>query len=469
MTLRCCVYLLGFLSSWRFVANHVYVHIIAIMEAQCGKLGDKMNTLFLDAQTHLKAAFSYIDISEDIQKRLKYPKKTTLVSIPVRMDDGRLEVFEGYRVQFDNTRGPTKGGIRFHPSVDLDEVTSLSFWMTIKCAVAGLPFGGAKGGITVDPKTLSHLELERLSRGYIRALADVIGPNCDIPAPDVNTNSTIMGWMAEEYFEIVREQRPDVITGKPLHLNGSLGREAATGKGALYTLLHWVKSQNIEPENTRIAVQGFGNAGFHFARLAKQAGFKIVALSDSRGGIYSEDGLDPERIMHHKKTRHELKAMLYCDASVCDEAEYKQISNADLLKQDVDVLVLAALENQVTEKNVAKVKAKVILEVANGPVSAGADDILFNNNITVLPDVLVNAGGVIVSYLEWVQNKTGLYWEESEVNERLKFRIVREAETIFNLARDKALSLRTAAYIHGVARIAGAIKEKGTREYFQNG
>lgn len=427
-----------------------------------------MNTLFLDAQRHLEAAFSHIDISEDIQKRLKYPKRTTLISIPVRMDDGRLEVFEGYRVQFDNTRGPTKGGIRFHPSVDLDEVISLSFWMTIKCAIAGLPFGGAKGGITVDPKKLSRLELERLSRGYIRALADVIGPNRDIPAPDVNTNSTIMGWMAEEYFEIVREQRPDVITGKPVHLNGSSGRESATGQGALYTLMHWANNNNSdEPENTRIAVQGFGNAGFHFARLAKQAGFKIVALSDSKGSIYSEEGLDPELIMYHKKTRHELKAMLYCDASVCEEAEYDQISNADLLELDVDVLVLAALENQVTEKNATAVKAQVVLEIANGPVSADADAILFNNNITVLPDVLVNAGGVIVSYFEWVQNKSGLYWEESEVNERLKLKIAKEAETIFGLAMDKAVSLRTAAYIHGVARIAGAIKEKGTREYFQ--
>ncbi len=261
-----------------------------------------MTTLFEDAQSRLTEVMKYIRLSDDVISRMKFPKRTLIVSIPVRMDDGRLRVFKGYRVQFDDTRGPTKGGIRYHPSVNLDEVTSLSFWMTIKCAVVGLPFGGAKGGIEVDPKELSLLELERLSRGYIRAIADIIGPKRDIPAPDVYTNATIMGWMADEYNQIMREQLPAVITGKPIHLNGSLGREAATGRGALFVLLQWAKFKNLIPEQTTIAVQGFGNAGFHFAKLATQAGFKIIALSDSKGGIISNDSLDPQLIMNHKQT-----------------------------------------------------------------------------------------------------------------------------------------------------------------------
>lgn len=426
-------------------------------------------TIFEDAQSRLTDVFAHIDIEDDIRKRLTHPKLALSVSIPVRMDNGSLHFFKGYRVQFDDTRGPTKGGIRFHPDVNLDEVTSLSFWMTIKCAVVGLPFGGAKGGVVVDAKALSRMELERLSRGYIRAIADIIGPKRDIPAPDMYTNATIMGWMADEYAQIAREQVPGVITGKPVHLNGSLGREAATGRGALYVLQQWARRHKLEPGRTTLAVQGFGNAGYQFARLAREAGFQVVAVSDSRGGIYAADGLEPDLIMHHKRTRRELKAILYCDASVCEEAEHDVITNAELLELDVDVLALAALENQVTQKNVDRIQARQILEIANGPVSVQADAILGERGIPVLPDVLVNAGGVTVSYFEWVQNRAGFYWQESEINDQLKTIMDRESRVIFDLAEDKRISLRTAAYLHGVGRIVGAISERGTHRYFIQG
>ena len=427
-----------------------------------------MKNLFDDAKSRLQKVLPLIDLPEDILKRLSQPKLNLTVNIPVRMDDGSLRVFTGYRVQFDDTRGPTKGGVRFHPDVCIDEVTSLAFWMTIKCAVVGLPFGGAKGGVVVDAKLLSKLELERLSRGYIRAIADIIGPKRDIPAPDMYTNATIMGWMADEYNQIMREQLPGVITGKPIHLGGSLGRESATGQGALYVLQQWFAYNKKEAKNMKIAVQGFGNAGYNFARLAQEAGFSIVALSDSKGAIYSKDGLDPQKIMFHRKRHKELKAMLYCDVSICEEAENEIISNEELLELDVDVLVLAAMENQITQDNAKKIKAKLILEIANGPIDSEADDILDATNAIVIPDVLANAGGVTVSYFEWVQNRAGYYWEEQEVNEKLKKIMQKQAAKIFDLAQKKAISLRTAAYLDGLEKISGAIQNRGTKEYFQN-
>jgi glutamate dehydrogenase (NADP+) len=428
-----------------------------------------MKSTFEDAQTRLTEVFRHIELTDDVREKLKHPNLSLAVSIPIRMDDGSLKVFTGYRVQFDDTRGPTKGGIRYHPDVSLDEVTSLSFWMTIKCSVMNLPFGGAKGGIIVNPKHLSRLELERLSRGYIREIADIVGPKRDIPAPDVYTNSTIMGWMADEYARIKREQLPGVITGKPIYLNGSQGRVAATGRGALYVLQQWVQRNNLHPPEMRLAVQGFGNAGYHFARLAREAGFIIVAIADSKGAIYSEEGLEPDDVMAYKQKHKDIKSMMYCEGSVCDLQRYKKISADELLALDVDVLVLAALENQVHGGNAADIRAKQILEIANGPVTSEADDLLAEKGVTVLPDVLVNGGGVTVSYFEWVQNRAGLYWEEDEINDRLKKKINKEAVAIFDLAQEKKIRLRTAAYLTGVQRIAGAITEKGTREYFQNG
>ena len=425
-----------------------------------------MNNTFEDAKTRLAEVFSRIELSDDVDQSLAHPKTMLKVNIPLRMDDGRLRVLQGFRVQYNDIRGPTKGGVRFHPQVSMDEVTSLAFWMTIKCAVAGLPYGGAKGGVAVDAKSLSRLELERLSRGYIRAIADVIGPTRDIPAPDMYTNATIMGWMADEYYTIVRNKVPAVITGKPVHLGGSLGREAATGQGALFVLQRWAERQNIKASEIRIAVQGFGNAGAHFASLAHQAGYRIVAVSDSRGGIYAEDGLDPDTLIAQKRTQREITKMIYCASSVCESTEYKVISNTQLLELDIDVLALAALENQVTKANVERIQAPCILEIANGPVDSKSDAVLHANGQTVLPDVLVNSGGVTVSYFEWLQNRSGLYWEEPEVHERLQKTMDREANHIFNAAECDGTSLRTAAYLHGVKRIVGAIHEQGTEEYF---
>ncbi len=427
-----------------------------------------MNSIFADAQKRLVDVFKYTELTDDVEETFKHPKLSLCVSLPVRMDDGRLKIFTGYRVQFNDTRGPTKGGIRYHPDVSLDEITSLSFWMTIKCAVMNLPFGGAKGGICVNPKDLSRLELERLSRSYIRGIADIIGPKRDILAPDVYTNATIMGWMADEYTQIKRQQLPGVITGKPVHLNGSLGREYATGRGALHVLQQWLDRKKLQPQNLTVAVQGFGNAGYHFARLAHRVGFNIVGIADSKGAIYSKKGLEPQKVMQHKQEHHDLGTMLYCDGSVCDLQHYQKISSQELLELDVDILVVAALENQIDKDNAGNIMAQIVLEIANGPVTSEADAILEKNGVVVLPDVLANAGGVTVSYFEWVQNRAGYYWVEEKVNARLEKCITREARAIFDLADEKRISLRTAAYLQGVNRIAGAITQQGTREYFLN-
>ncbi|TDX32846.1 glutamate dehydrogenase (NADP+) [Modicisalibacter xianhensis] len=425
-----------------------------------------METTLGDAQSRLKTIYDDLDADEDVRQRLAQPRLSIRVSIPVRMDDGSLRVFQGWRVQYDDTRGPTKGGIRFHSDVDEDDVTALSFWMAIKCSVLGLPFGGAKGGVCVDPKQLSRLELERLSRGYIRAIHDIIGPDRDIPAPDVNTNPTVMGWMTDEYDQIARRQVPAVITGKPLGLGGSEGRVAATGRGALQVLNLWAERQGKTPQDMTVAVQGFGNAAYHFARLARQDGYRIVALSDSKGAILSRDGLDPDPIHEHKHATRELKGMVYCESSLCEESDVEHMSNEDLLALDVDVLVLAAMENQIDENNVDRVRADSLLEIANGPVTSAADARLEERGVTVLPDVLANAGGVVVSYFEWVQNRTGDYWSADEVEARLVERMDREATHCFDLAEDKRVSLRTAAYRQGLGRIAEAMAQRGTYRYF---
>ncbi|WP_321322805.1 Glu/Leu/Phe/Val dehydrogenase [Thiomicrorhabdus sp.] len=421
--------------------------------------------MFELAKQRLESVFKYIEVDEEVMDRLSVAKRSIMASIPVRMDDGSLKIFTGYRVQYDDTRGPTKGGIRYHPRVNLDEVTSLSFWMTVKCAVAGLPFGGAKGGVMVNPKELSKLELERLSRGYIRAFADVLGESRDIPAPDVYTNSTIMGWMADEFSIISRRQVPAMITGKPIHLGGSQGRDSATGQGALHALNEYARRKGCKPEETSVAVQGFGNVGFHFARLAKATGYRVVAVSDSQGGIYSTSGLNIEDVYRFKQSDNKL-ASVYCDGSVCNMLDYKEITNEELLELDVDVLVLGALENQITQLNAHNIKVKTVLEIANGPVTPQADEILAKNGVTVIPDVLANSGGVIVSYFEWVQNRSGLYWEIEEVAEKLKKIMRKESNIIYDLALSHNCTLRTAAYIHGIARLAGAIDERGNQKYF---
>ena len=426
---------------------------------------DNTASLLEDASKRLKQALLHVNISSDAIARLQHPKTSLSVSIPVRMDDGSLKVFSGYRVRYDDTRGAGKGGVRYHPNVNLDEVQSLAFWMTFKCALLDLPFGGAKGGITVDPKELSKAELERLSRGYVDAIADAIGIDTDIPAPDVYTNATIMGWMMDQYSIIQRQLCRGVVTGKPLALGGSKGRDTATATGAFTVIQTMLPKFKQNASDTTVAVQGFGNAGSTLASLLNEAGYKVVAVSDSKGGIYAPQGLDIASIKQHKEQSREMKA-IYCRDTVCSIMEHKVISNQELLALDVDVLIPAALENQITQNNAADVKAKYIFEVANGPISSDADKILAEKGTYVFPDILVNAGGVTVSYFEWVQNRSGWYWTLKEVNQRLSEKMQIEAEQIWKIAHESNIDFRTAAYVQALNRLGEALDAKGTREQF---
>ena len=421
--------------------------------------------IFEDAIGRLDRAFQYAQIDGEAVLKLKHPKSVLQVSIPVRMDDGSLRVFNGYRVRHDDTRGPGKGGIRFHPHVDLDEVKALAFWMTCKCAVVGIPFGGAKGGVTVNPKELSRLELERLSRGFIEQIADFIGPETDVPAPDVYTNAMIMGWMMDEYSKIRRQHTPAVITGKPIQLGGSLGRDDATGRGAYYCIKELEQRRGWQPSEIRVAVQGFGNAGQHVARLLDADGYRIVAVSDSRGSIYSPEGFDVPSLIYMKNSSRQLKAV-YCDGSVCESVEADPISNDELLELDVDLLIPAALENQITADNADRIKAPVIVEVANGPTTSEADEVLNSKGTLVVPDILANAGGVTVSYFEWVQNKAGYYWPVDEVHSKLHAIISREFGNVYELMSEHHIDMRTAAYALALQRIGDAIGAQGTMRYF---
>ena len=424
-----------------------------------------MGPIYAGALAHLKQAEPYSNADAETVMRLTYPQSILQMSIPVRMDDGSLEVFTGYRVRHNDSRGPTKGGIRYHPDVSLDEVKALSLWMTLKCALMGLPFGGAKGGVTVDPKKLSRLELERLSRGYVEQSVNFIGPHKDIPAPDVYTNAMIMGWMMDEYSKIVRSHSPGVMTGKPLALGGSHGREDATGRGAYYCIKELEQLRGWDPKTIRVAVQGFGNAGQHVASLLHKDGYQIVAVSDSQGAIYKEEGFDVPSLVRRKKEKKRVEAV-YCEGSICEIIPAEQISNDDLLALDVDILIPAALENAITLDNVKSVKAKVLVEVANGPLTTGADAVLSEQGVLVIPDILANAGGVTVSYFEWVQNRNGFYWSVEEVHERLLKIMRQEFKTVYTLMTDKKVSMRIAAYTHAMNRLSDAICAQGTQSYF---
>ncbi len=421
--------------------------------------------IFSDAILRLDRAFEYAQMDPEVLERLKYPRTSIQVSIPVRMDDGTLRVFEGYRVRYDDSRGPGKGGIRFHPQVSLPEVKALAFWMTCKCAVVGIPFGGAKGGITVNPKELSRLELERLSRGFVQQIADFIGPETDVPAPDVYTNAMIMGWMMDEYSKLRRQRMPAVITGKPIPLGGSLGRDDATGRGAYYCIKELESRRDWQPREMRVAVQGFGNAGQHVARLLHADGYKIVAVSDSQGAIYHPDGFDVPSLAYMKNESRRLEAV-YCDGSVCESVNAERLSNGELLELDVDLLIPAAMENQITAENAHRIKAPVVVEVANGPTTSEADEILNGKGTLIVPDILANAGGVTVSYFEWVQNKAGYYWPLEEVHAKLHTIMVREFDNVYELMNEQQIDMRTAAYALALRRIGEAISAGGTGRYF---
>lgn len=429
----------------------------------------KNHSLFESAKEQFHKALEHLSMSEDAKNVLEKPVRVLEASIPVRMDNGSLKVFTGYRVHYNDTLGPTKGGIRYHPDVSLDEVKSLAFWMTFKTAVVGIPFGGGKGGVIVNPKKLSKHELERLSRGYVQAFYDFIGPDIDIPAPDVYTNEMIMGWMADEYGKISRKLTPAVITGKPVSLGGSLGRDEATARGAYYCIKELVKKKNLKEKELRIAVQGFGNAGYHIARLLHDDGYKIVAVSDSKGGIITKnkDVIHPDSVLHIKQEKGMIDGV-YCKGTVCDDIEHEHITNEELLELDVDILIPAALENQITEKNANNIKAKYIVEIANGPTTPEADKILHDKKIMIVPDILANAGGVTVSYFEWVQNRAGYYWSLDKVQEELKELIVKAFHDVMQIQESTKVDMRTAAYMHAANRIVKGIEARGTEEDFRS-
>jgi len=423
------------------------------------------HSTFEDALFRLKSLAELANLNHEVIEALLHPKQMMEVSLPLRMDDGSKKYYSAYRCRYNNYLGPTKGGVRFHPNVNEDEVKALALWMTIKCAVVGLPFGGAKGGITVNPKELSPMELERLSRAYMRGFADFIGPHLDIPAPDVYTNSRIMGWMMAEYESIHRTHAPDVITGKPIELGGSLGRDDATGRGAYLCTLELIKKMGWTLTDIKVAVQGFGNGGYHVARLLQQAGCKIVAVSDSQGAVYSESGFDIESLWQEKQQSKQIKGV-YCDDSVCGIIEHSTITNEQLLALDVDILIPAALEGVITKHNAKDIKAKAIVEIANGPILFEADDIINTKGIKVIPDVLANAGGVTVSYFEWIQNRSGQSWSLEKVQSQLKEKMTSAFDTVWTLAENDGLTLREAAYVNALKKISRVIEAQGTRQYF---
>lgn len=420
---------------------------------------------FERALERITAASRHSKIPEETCQRLANPKAMMTVSIPVRLDDGSLKMFTGHRVLHNDLLGPGKGGLRYHPDVNLDECKALALWMTCKCAVMNLPFGGAKGGISVNPKELSLMEIERLSRGFIRRIADAIGPNTDIPAPDVYTNEHIMGWMMDEYSHAVRQYTPGALTGKPLSLGGSEGRSTATGRGGAVCVEKWAKRQSWEPEKTSVAIQGFGNAGQSIARLLDAEGYRIVAVSDSKGGIHDPEGLDIDEVIRAKNDGQSVDE-IYCQGSVSDSCEVDTISNEELLTLDVDLLIPAALEDVITADNAQDIQASVIIELANGPTSGDADEILDDRGIVVIPDILANAGGVTVSYYEWVQNRSGDYWSAEIVENRLSERMAKQFDAVMGIAEDREVSVRMAAYILALERLGQAAAAIGTREFF---
>ncbi|RME19763.1 MAG: Glu/Leu/Phe/Val dehydrogenase [Bacteroidetes bacterium] len=400
----------------------------------------------------LNVAAQIINLPEPITEVLRHPQKEIKVSLPIVMDNGKIKVFEGYRVVHSTHLGPSKGGIRYAMDVNEDEVRALAAWMTFKCAVADLPYGGAKGGIKCDPKQMSEGELERLSRAYAVAMKDVIGVNKDIPAPDMGTSAREMAWILDEYNKITGEDAPGVITGKPVGLGGSLGREAATGRGVMINSLQALSKLNIQPKQATAAVQGFGNVGSHAARLLAEQGIKVIAISDASGGYYNEKGINIQDALNYAgKNNKSLNG--YPNAT--------KITNEQLLTLSVDLLVPAALQNVITYEIAQNVKCKIIVEGANGPTLPEADQVLKDKGIIVVPDILANSGGVTVSYFEWVQNKMGYYWTEDEVNQKHDEKMKIAFEKVWNNAQKYQTSMRIAAYITALEKIQLGIKMKG--------
>jgi glutamate dehydrogenase (NAD(P)+) len=403
------------------------------------------------AQQQLRNVAQLINLEEDYYRILSTPRVCMTVSVPIRLDTGEIRVYVGHRVQHSTARGPGKGGLRFHPDVTLDEVKALAMWMTWKCAVMGLPYGGAKGGIACDPRAMSEHELERLTRRYTSEILPIIGPERDIPAPDVNTTPQIMAWVMDTYSMNKGYTVPGVVTGKPVPIGGSLGRGTATARGLMFSVLSTLEKLGMKKTGLRVAVQGFGNAGYNAAKLMQEQGFKIIACSTSKGGIVLKDGLQPDAVQaHYQKT-----------GSVAGFKGADSLSNEDLLELDCDILLPCALEGQITGQNAGKIRARVVGEGANGPTTPEADAILSDRGIFVIPDVLANAGGVTVSYFEWVQALQEYFWSEAEVNAKLKELMDRAFESVYTVHRERKIDMRRAAYVVAVSRVAEAHRLRG--------
>ena len=398
-------------------------------------------------------AAGVMGISEEDYLTFKYPERELKVALPVRMDDGSLKVFEGFRIQHSTLRGPAKGGVRYHQNVNVDEVRALSAWMTFKCAVAAIPYGGGKGGIVCRPREMSKGELERLTRTYIDKISAIISPNTDIPAPDVGTNAQTMDWMVDEYSKLKGESVYGIVTGKSIEIGGSKGRNEATGRGVCFVTLEMMKKYNMKPEDCKIVIQGMGNVGSISAKLLAEEGAKIIAVSDVSCAIYNENGLDISGIYKYLDSGKNLLDGYTGDC--------KRITNAELLELPCDILIPAALENQITAENADRIKAKIVIEAANGPTSVEADEILNKKGVKILPDILSNSGGVIVSYFEWVQNLQNFYWEEDDVNAKLKRQIVGAFNDVFDAREKYDCTFRVAAYIVALNRLVTAKKLRG--------
>jgi len=406
---------------------------------------------FETALEQLDIAAKKLDLDPDIHEKLKHPKRQLIVGLPVRMDNGTMRVFTGYRVQHSTVRGPSKGGIRYHPDVTLDEVKALAMWMTWKCAVTGIPFGGGKGGVACNPKEMSEGELERLTRRYTYEISPIIGPEKDIPAPDVYTNPQTMGWIMDTYSMHKGYSVPGVVTGKPLALGGTKGRNEATGRGCVFTICDAAKHLDIDLKSATAVVQGYGNVGSIAARLLQDEGCKTIAVSDSKGGVYNSNGINLIALSEHKRKTGSVEGF--------EDTEF--ISNEDLLELECDVLVPAALENQITEENADKIRAKIVAEGANGPTTPKADEILYKNGVFVIPDILANAGGVVVSYFEWVQDLQALFWPEDQVNSKLREIMSQAFAEVLETSLKHKVEMRTAAMLLAVTKVAEATRLRG--------
>ncbi len=418
--------------------------------ASSNPVAEKPN-IWAVAQAQFDAAAEQLDLDPGLRRVLRVPQRELTVHFPVTMDDGHVEVFTGFRIQHNVSRGPGKGGIRYHQDVTRDEVAALSMWMTWKCAVVNIPYGGAKGGVIVDPKKLSLKELEGLTRRFTTEISPLIGPDRDIPAPDVNTNAQVMAWMMDTFSMHRGYTIPGVVTGKPIAIGGSLGRNEATARGAVYTLVQAGKARNVPLSGARVVIQGYGNAGSIAAELLAAEGARIIAVSDSSGGIYNPQGLDPGRVGAWKKEHGTVVGFPGADA----------VSNNEILELDCEILVPAALENQITRDNAPRISAKIVAEAANGPTTPEADQILYDRGIFVIPDILCNAGGVTVSYFEWVQDMQSFFWTEARINESLHEIMDRAFESVHAMSKLHNVHMRTAAYMVAVARVAEATTLRG--------